>query len=206
MEKCLSICKQGKDTGLTCLRPIGHKKCHIYTACRAIVDGQQCLKANESKGLCQTHLLQFRGNKPFKISRKLTGNCLRGQNTIKNGKLRPEYQTVSKHWRWIFKDVDSRLHSYKGMPFYDGWNPDKGGFISAGCAWIIDNLGIKSVFEAQHGKSSLDIIDHRLGFVPGNLRWSTRKDQALNRNLRVAKDETLIRELNHRGYMVVKES
>ena len=57
------------------------------------------------------------------------------------------------------------------MPFFDAWNPDKDGSFQAGADWITTNLGIR-----PEG-SSLHIMKHELGFVPGNLAWATRRQQ-----------------------------
>jgi hypothetical protein len=52
------------------------------------------------------------------------------------------------------------------MPFFDGWNPDKGGSINAGEKWILENLG-----KRPSKRHDLHIVDRRLGFVPENLAW-----------------------------------
>jgi hypothetical protein len=62
-----------------------------------------------------------------------------------------------------------------GMPFFDAWNPNKGGSYAVATSWIIENLGKKPGLDW-----SLDIVKHELGFVPGNLRWATRNIQARN--------------------------
>jgi hypothetical protein len=61
------------------------------------------------------------------------------------------------------------------MPFYDEWNPDKGGSYQAGADWIIANIG-----KRPEG-CTIDVIKHELGFVPGNLRWAPPKGQAANK-------------------------
>lgn len=54
------------------------------------------------------------------------------------------------------------------MPFYDGWNPDKGGSFVVGRDWIKKNLGPRP----GTGKDfHLHVINKLIGFVPGNLMW-----------------------------------
>lgn len=98
----------------------------------------------------------------------------------KNGKLRPEYRTVVSHWNFIFNPrTANAIASYKDMPFYDKWNPNKGGSYKTGMQWILDNLG-----QRPGPKHSLDIIKHDVGFMPGNLRWTLRGEQSSNRRHR----------------------
>src|ERR1700688_531057 len=92
-----------------------------------------------------------------------------------NGKLRPEYRSVYHHYKYTFDSKTSGHKYYKGMPFYDEWNPKKGGVIWLGVKWIIENLG-----KRPNPKWSLDIIKHELGFVPGNLRWARKHTQTMN--------------------------
>lgn len=54
------------------------------------------------------------------------------------------------------------------MPYYDGWNPNKGGSLAAGAQWIIDNLGHRPGSGKEY---HLHIVDRRIGFMPGNLQW-----------------------------------
>jgi allantoicase len=82
-----------------------------------------------------------------------------------------ERTSVRHHHYWIFKSKDPKRHSYKGMSFFDGWNPKKGGSYQAGADWIIANLGKKPK------GCSLHIIHHDMGFVPGNLEWTYPKKQ-----------------------------
>ena len=58
------------------------------------------------------------------------------------------------------------------MPFYDKWNPDKGGSFKAAEKWIIENLG-------KHPEgTTLHIIHQDIGFVPGNLEWTHPRKQS----------------------------
>ena len=91
----------------------------------------------------------------------------------KGGKniTRAEYNTVVGHYHFIFSTTGRAESSYKGMPFFDDWNPNKGGSYLAGMQWILENLG-----EKPKG-ASLHIIKHETGFVPGNLEWTHPKKQ-----------------------------
>lgn len=80
-----------------------------------------------------------------------------------------ERSSIRSHHYAIFKE---RRPSYKGMKFYDGWNPNKGGSYKAGEDWIIKNLG-----RYPRG-CSLHIIEHEKGFVPGNLEWTYPRKQS----------------------------
>jgi hypothetical protein len=66
------------------------------------------------------------------------------------------------------------------MPFFDDWNPSKGGSYRNGMLWILENLG-----ERPGPAWSIDIIEHAKGFVPGNLRWAQRNSQARNKQHRI---------------------
>lgn len=58
------------------------------------------------------------------------------------------------------------------MPFYDAWNPAKGGSWAAGAQWIIDNIG------RRPKGTTLHIVEHSLGFVPDNLEWTHPRKQS----------------------------
>jgi len=73
--------------------------------------------------------------------------------------------SVRNHYYYIYSNSPRRTN-YEGMPFFDGWNPNKGGSFGAGEDWIIKNLG-----ERPDG-TTLHIVNHDLGFVPGNLEWT----------------------------------
>jgi hypothetical protein len=83
---------------------------------------------------------------------------------------RAEIASVRHHYGNIV-NIKTRLKSYEGMPFYDGWNPRKGGSYRAGEQWIIENLG------KRPKGCSLHIVEHEKGFVPGNLEWTHPKKQ-----------------------------
>jgi len=101
-----------------------------------------------------------------------------------------EYKSVADHWYAVYMSRDKKKVTYKGMPFFDEWNPKTGSSFTAGAQWIIDNLG-RRPDKTYH----LHIVDRAVGFVPGNLQWVSRsrhKQSELiarlmleNRNLRV---------------------
>jgi hypothetical protein len=101
----------------------------------------------------------------------------------------PEITSVRSHFYFIFGTKNSNKN-YKGMPFFDGWNPRKGGSHRAGGDWIIKNLG------KRPAGCSLNVIDHAVGFVPGNLEWTGSREQ--NRNQLVK----IIAQLRHRVRML----
>ena len=81
-----------------------------------------------------------------------------------------ELASVKKHYFDIFSP-NSVQQNYKGMPFHDEWNPNKGGSFLSGSLWIVEHLG------RRPNGCSLHIVDHAKGFVPGNLEWTGRKKQ-----------------------------
>jgi hypothetical protein len=128
-------------------------------------------------------------------------NCLGGFSR-KNGQMCPEYATVLNHFWYITDPTCANYKNYKGMPFFDGWNPKKGGSYHAGAKWIIKNLGKKPSF-----RWSIDIIKHELGFVPGNIRWAKRDTQLENQRHRVLGKfsiEEFRVEARCRGYKLVR--
>ena len=136
------------------------------------------------------------------VSGKIVGLQNVGTGFVsKKNKLRPEYSTISTHYHWIFKQ---KVKGYKGMPFYDDWNPSKGGAFWKGAKWIIENLGERPI-----GKWSLDIISHRKGFVPGNLRWAKKGLQNFNKMYKILGRFSLQElkvEAKRHGYILIKEN
>lgn len=90
-----------------------------------------------------------------------------------------EYATVAGHYHRIFNPKSPQHSSYKGMSFFDGWNPKKGGSYQAGADWIITNLG------KRPENTSLHIVDHLKGFVPGNLEWTHPKKQTAEQMFKI---------------------
>ena len=78
--------------------------------------------------------------------------------------LYPEYWTVKAHWTMIFGSKPKP--TYINMPFFDEWNPRKGGSFLAGVRWLVETLGPRPDKTYQ-----LHIIQKDIGFVPGNLVW-----------------------------------
>jgi hypothetical protein len=97
-------------------------------------------------------------------------------------KNNPERVSVANHWFYIF---GSGNPSYAGMPFFDGWNPEKGGSFGEGARWIVSALG-----KRPQG-CSLHIVRHDLGFVPGNLVWSEPSEQSHQQLRKIAARQRL---------------
>ena len=113
-----------------------------------------------------------------------------------------EYAVVCRHHDFIFNKKSPNHKYYKGMKFFDDWNPRKGGAIWKGAKWIMENLG-----KRPSPKWSLDVIDHHIGFAPGNLRWATANTQKSNQRHRILGRFTVkeIRvEARRHGYKLVK--
>lgn len=113
----------------------------------------------------------------------------------RNSRENIEYNTVKRHHYMIFRCENPRYKGYKGMPFFDGWDPEKGGSFEIGANWIKENLGCR-----PEGKISLDIVHHEIGFMPGNLRWSEQKGQLSNQMRKV------ITRLKHENDLLKKEN
>lgn len=103
-----------------------------------------------------------------------------------------EYTAVYNHYYAIFNRKHKAHKNYKGMPFFDNWNPKKGGSIRAGANWIIKNLGSKPK------GCTLHVIEHERGFVPGNLVWTYPRNQVSNQMFKViARLKRRIRQLEN---------
>jgi hypothetical protein len=116
-------------------------------------------------------------------------------------RTRPELETIRSHYYRIFYTKAENHRNYKGMPFFDNWNPKKGGSFDAGAEWIINVLG------RRPKGTTLHIVDHATGFVPGNLEWTHPRKQvnqqmykiiAQQRN-KIKKLEERIKELEERA-------
>jgi hypothetical protein len=97
----------------------------------------------------------------------------------------PEYKTVASHYRLIFKSPRREAENYKSMPFFDGWNPNKSGSFRDGYDWIIKNIG------PRPKGTSLHVVKHEIGFVPGNLAWAHPRKQSAEQMFKI------IAELRH---------
>lgn len=78
---------------------------------------------------------------------------------------------------------DEKNNSYRNMPFYEKWNPQKGGSYVAAEKWILENIGPRP----KDGKYHLHVVDRRVGFMPGNLSWipvgAHKREELLNKVL-----------------------
>jgi len=90
-----------------------------------------------------------------------------------------EHTSVQGHYHRIFDKKNPKNRNYKGMPFFDGWNPKKNGSLKAGADWIIANLGRRPT------GSTLHVIDHKKGFVPGNLVWTSPRNQTYQQLIKI---------------------
>lgn len=89
------------------------------------------------------------------------------QQEIHNQRMRTKsYRIIDTSVRLHLYHINRESPSYRGMPFFDGWNPKLGGLIRDGVAWIFENIGAR-----PQGRWELHIIDRRIGFMPGNLQW-----------------------------------
>jgi hypothetical protein len=105
------------------------------------------------------------------------------------GAAHPERRSVKDHYHAIVGGK-RKGRTYKGMKFFDGWNPAKGGSFKDGEDWIINNLG------KRPKGASLHIVDHEKGFVPGNLEWAYRDKQNAEQMFKIiAKQKHRIKEL-----------
>ena len=130
-----------------------------------------CLSKDAQVRLKAWHKANPKKRRAYHISwRKANLAYARAYDRARNT-ARSEHKTVMDHHRLIFNPKNSRYANYRGMPFFDGWNPDKGGTYKAGTEWIIVNLG------KRPKGCSLHIINHEKGFVPDNLEWTGRKKQ-----------------------------
>jgi hypothetical protein len=110
--------------------------------------------------------------------------------TTRWARKHPERRTVQSHRDMILNPKNKYHKYYKGMPFYSGWNPDKGGSLKAAETWIIKNLGKRPKGASMH------IVKHDVGFVPGNLTWAYPKEQTNEQMFRIlANQRHYIKEL-----------
>lgn len=94
----------------------------------------------------------------------------------------PEYRTVHRHFNAIFNPKGAGYRHYKNIPFFDGWNPHKGGSLLEAVKWIIKNLG------NNPKGSSMHIVEHEEGFIPGNLEWTYPKKQNAQQMFKIIAD------------------
>lgn len=190
-----------------------------------MVEARKCLRPLNHSGYCTPDLSKLKFGKMFVIAflgSPKSGRCVRwlvdingvtrsiearnlisgtssGKRLHQHGLRGSEYDSAWNHYALIFNKSRAGHKYYNGMPFFDGWNPKKGGEIWRAAKWIIDNLGKK-----PDSRWSLDIIEHRLGFVPGNLRWALKNTQMRNQNHRMLEkisDEEFAVEAKRRGYI-----
>jgi hypothetical protein len=104
----------------------------------------------------------------------------------------PEYRTVRHHFYYIFSSKHMHHESYRGMPFFNAWNPNKKGSWLIGARWIVTNLGKKPKGHTMH------IVDHEKGFTPGNLEWADSRKQSAEKMFKIISNlKHRIKELEH---------
>ena len=112
----------------------------------------------------------------------------------------PEYVTVHRHFNAIFNPKGTGYQHYKNVPFFDEWNPHKGGSLLIGIKWIIKNLG------RRPKNCSMHIINHEKGFAPGNLEWTYPRKQNAQQMFKIIADlKHRIRELEAELMLYKKE-
>jgi hypothetical protein len=204
-NKSLFIKSLGVNVG--CILERGHKAGHIanlqgrsfgkYVVLRQ-AESQVCSRSGGGKIRRTQWIISDGYSERIVLASSLIAGNTSGKNNISGLSSTPEYTTICNHARWIAGKAPFKA-CYHNMPFYDGWNPEKGGSYLAAYDWIIANLG-----QRPSQGWSLDIIKHELGFVPGNLRWALRKSQQDNKQHRVLgqfSEEEFAAEAKRRGYV-----
>ena len=207
-DTCLKMIKKGSMTEFRqCLRKNNHSGNHIPNLMGMKI-GKLLIKKLGMQGPRQTTrwIAEIDGVEKLISAQEIMAGGNRGKTFgagyAQSGKMKPEYCAVVAHHRAIFRSREDKHRNYKGMSFCDDWNPNRGGAYWKGAKWIIDNLG-----EKPSSSWSIDIIKHKDGFTPGNLRWAKRFIQTRNQQHRVLgqwSEEEFAVEAYRRGY--VKEN
>lgn len=128
---------------------------------------------NKIKNRSRRRYLRKRDNPAFKKLIK-----------IKNAKYReahPEYISIRSHYDLIVGKHE-KIKCYYKMPFFDKWNPEKGGSFHVAEDWVIKNIG-----KRPDKNCHLHIIDRQIGFMPENLAWvpkdKHRQEEMVNKVL-----------------------
>ena len=182
MPLCEKLAKNGKP----CERPVSHRGLHGNRFCTRCAE-----RLKHHRDRCQEC-----GREPRRSPERYKKNRAYWKNHSDTGRM-----SVRWHHHAIFSGLP-RHRTYRGMPFYDGWDPKRGGSYDTASKWIVDNLGTRPGPEW-----SLDIIKHEVGFVPNNLRWAKTFTQNRNQQrhrLSQFSLEDLQVELRRHGYDIVK--
>lgn len=68
--------------------------------------------------------------------------------------------------------IEYSRYGARGVSMFDGWVEDFSAF---------ENYVLSTIGEKPSKKHSIDRIDNSLGYIPGNIKWSTATEQANNR-------------------------
>lgn len=150
---------------------------------------ENCYNPTYAKKLCRLHYSQIRHakNRERDNARKRAWYASLSETVKARSKARnaahPEITSLINHRVWIKQG----RATYTDMPFFDGWDPTKGGSSAAGERWIIEHIG------RRPSKGwDLHIVDRRIGFMPNNLQWIPRskhqQEEMISRLLRENQD------------------
>lgn len=203
------LCKRQLKFGLMteerpCLRLLGHSGYHTPDLLNMIFGKMKVVRFLGAIGKNKpVRWLVSINDKEVSIeARSLISGASSGKRLHQHGfRNTPEYNSVMNHYGVIFRSSSPQHKYYHEMPFYDGWNPRKGGELWLGAKWIIDNLGSKPGLNW-----SLDIVEHAIGFMPGNLRWALKDIQMRNQRHRILEkisEKEFAVEAKRRGYVRV---
>lgn len=145
----------------------------------------ECREPAFCRGICKAHYMQVWANG------KITGGVIRKNN----GKIKhPLYSTWANMMRRCYDTKNSAYENYggRGITVCERWKRFDTGFSN-----FVSDMG-----DRPKG-FSLDRIDNNLGYSPDNCRWSSRRDQNVNRRNNKKEPNIYIRKnKNYTSYAV----